>query len=1082
MSFDWDSIKVTNNPDLKEIETSFNPLSELAGTDSDPTIGVGPPSTGGDGGDGGGDGDGPGEGLIDCQPPADYVPCPTQDCFAADTFLVDLDDSEALSLLSYDGTASMSGEFPSFSAVDTSSDALVLVPELVNKLVSSAGTSTGPCAPIDLYSAAPRTQTGSNLQYIPNDVKARLGTDVLKGEKVEFSGAASFYLYGRDSSGTPVSYPSGTYVLMTVSMGAWKDTVLNVSVEDATITAQVYNENGKAYLKINNGTEQIVEINSNSIDVTGLYRVGWASSLELLGDGTPVTETSLTVNALGSGASAQLTGGAIGGWKADTKVRLGRRQDKNYARYFSYGGSAAQVPSVLYVGDGSSIDIDAFEEAINQSQQEYVTPVDCVESWTRPTGCADCAKPADCFPDCNAYIDNLVTGATMGTQAEMDAIYGTDAIEFGQGIRFINKNGYNPSQGTDPAALPSYNTGEWATLISGGDYDVPCADNIVALRPGSGFDNQRLSIFSGAEMAAVQYQGPYTDAATSPPRALLNETVTGTYRALIHVPADTGSVQLLYLSVPFKRVDGAIGNKFDTWTMAWDRTAKTVTLSQGVQVASVVIPYDGGPLIDIQIDASLIAKIEDIGGGLFQNSDRSTATGFVNGTAFSLDVTLTPAAVIYEEYLGHFSNANHGTILDNTVRVLAITKTNDAAFEAVATGIKRTFPTYVSTETKCTEIPEGCPDVILPAPGGDCPCSCRGFTIDPLGCNPSIITGGLYSTTESRPLTDGVFPNYDGSFGRVNEYLSGELSNLANDINSRVKILYGSDVLYAIRRKGAADRHWSSGLKDYEGQQFGVGFTDTHEFCALLGHTDNQVFNEPVLVTVPDMNGQSFGRNGSLAYKAGLYVLRGDNSTVINNGININVQVARSAPGSIQYQKNNTIGGYDTVEVDLPPEVLDPNDKLYWVSAKTTFGIQELGAGVDVIPGYTNGVYMIYRSFARSDIYINGYLIAEDVYTNYKSGYVASDPGYYAEVNTGVAPPVAFPDMKFGTSQTAGGNPSADSIPSIFINEPNLGTNSHFIAFMDEGPGASLIPASEQGRNLARIDPNNTPYKDCNCP
>ena len=37
MSFDWDSIKVTNNPDLKEIETSFNPLSELAGTDSDPT-------------------------------------------------------------------------------------------------------------------------------------------------------------------------------------------------------------------------------------------------------------------------------------------------------------------------------------------------------------------------------------------------------------------------------------------------------------------------------------------------------------------------------------------------------------------------------------------------------------------------------------------------------------------------------------------------------------------------------------------------------------------------------------------------------------------------------------------------------------------------------------------------------------------------------------------------------------------------------------------------------------------------------------------------------------------------------------
>ena len=366
---------------------------------------------------------------------------------------------------------------------------------------------------------------------------------------------------------------------------------------------------------------------------------------------------------------------------------------------------------------------------------------------------------------------------------------------------------------------------------------------------------------------------------------------------------------------------------------------------------------------------------------------------------------------------------------------------------------------------------------------GGCPCSCGESTFDPLACAPGAITGGLYELADTRPIVDGVFANYDGSQGSVKEYLNGVPSNVLPDVNGRAEVFYNNTLKYGLMDNNAGQlRHWSSGGTNYEGQPFSGSFENTHEFCALIGHTGNQVLNEPPLIDVPDKRAETFGRNGTISYRAGLYLLKDDNTTVINNGININVSVQRSAPGSVMYRQNTNVGGSEYINVDLPPTVLDPNDKYYWLSVKTTLGLSEVGPSAEVIPGFTNPNYYSYKSFAKSDIYINGFLIAKDVYTNYKSGYLPDDPAMYSEVNVGANPPTPFPNLKLGSNQTASGNPSADTIPSISIQKPNQGTNQVFIAFMDEGPGASDIPNSELGKNLKRIDPNHTPSEDCDCP
>lgn len=364
------------------------------------------------------------------------------------------------------------------------------------------------------------------------------------------------------------------------------------------------------------------------------------------------------------------------------------------------------------------------------------------------------------------------------------------------------------------------------------------------------------------------------------------------------------------------------------------------------------------------------------------------------------------------------------------------------------------------------------------------PCSCGEFTFDPLSCGDGgEITGGLYDMADTRPITDGVFLNYDGSQGRVKEWLQGVPSNLLPDVNGRAEVFYNNEKHYGFMDLNSIQgRAWANGLKNYEGEAFNGKFEDTYEFCALIGHTGNQAINEPPLIDVPDQRTETFGRNGSVGYNMGLYLLKENGDTVMNNGININVRVERSAPGSIRYSQNNNFGGADYINVDMPPTILDPADKYYWLSVKSTIGLESLGPATSAIPGFTNPLYWAYRAFSKSDIYINGFLIAKDVYTNYKSGYLPDDPAYYYDYNTGFNPATEPTNLKLGNFNTKNGTVTQATIPSIIINKPNLGTNQVFIAFMDDGPGAADLPNTEFGKNLKRIDPNHTPADDCPTP
>jgi hypothetical protein len=1081
MSFDWDSIKVINNPDLKEIEALFTPNSALSGTVSDPTEGVGGPADQPDGGGGGGTDDGGenGGGVIDCQPPEGYEECLGHDCYAVTDFVSELPDSDnqVKSLLAYENT-STDGLFPGFSYLDARESAAgELGTILLNGVISDPGTEEGPCAPFELWGTALFTQTSFNKQFIPNSIIPDMGAFIDNGEIKTQSGSVAFYLYGKDAQGTPKSF--NQYQLITVGMNLWRDDTLTDFTEDVTCTANIYNDADKAYLEVNGGTP--IVINADSKDITGFYSLNWDTSASLSIDGDPFVTANLTVTALGTTASAERSGVSAGfGWKADAKARLPRWQDKNYTRYFTYGTTLAASPKMIYVGDPTQMDIDAFEKAANRSIQGYTAPEDCVP-WVRPAECPDCSVPSDCFPECEAYKSQLVNGATMGTEAELEAIYGTGPLDF-DGIRFISKSGYNPAQGDDPAILPTYDTVEFASLAeSGPGTDGPCVSDMYGLRPQEGNSIARLTIFSAAQMAAHQYQGDYTDTTADPPRKLVNDTVAGGYSALLHCPADTGSTKIIELGVPIKVYNGNL-QAGTLWNLAWDRTAKQITITQG-DGTNQVVAYDGGPLIDLSVQASVNVVCEEIpdSGGYLKRTDDFAAGFVVNGTSVSVASITESGLLVYGQWLGHYSNINSGTILGADVRVLAISKEGGPRYDAIKEAVKRSFATYVSTEPRCTGVSseEGCPEEICP--DDPCPCSCRGNSLDPLGCNPSIITGGLYDLADTRPITDGVFLNYDGSQGRVKEFLAGEVSNLLPDVNGKAKALFGNDVLYGFRDKNSGQhRGWATGDINYEGVPYTGGITQGFEFCALVGHTGNQVLNEPPLIQVPNMNGETFGRNGSIGYTCGIYLLKADNTPLISS-LGFNIDVERSAPDTIRYREKNNFGGSDTIEVTLPPEVLDPNDNLFWVSVDIGFKFSNEGPAKDIIPDFQLASALAYRHMALANIYINGFQIASGVQANYKSGYFPDDKGMWDTVNTGAIPPVEFQNMKYGNFYTSNGTKVMATIPHINIQKPNLGTNEMFVAFMDEGPGASLIPTSEQGFNLKRIDPNNTPYADCNC-
>jgi hypothetical protein len=374
--------------------------------------------------------------------------------------------------------------------------------------------------------------------------------------------------------------------------------------------------------------------------------------------------------------------------------------------------------------------------------------------------------------------------------------------------------------------------------------------------------------------------------------------------------------------------------------------------------------------------------------------------------------------------------------------------------------------------------PEGCPEEVCP--DDPCPCSCRGTNFDPLGCNASVITGGLYDEGTFPDRVDGTFLNYNDSQGRVvywedgvgnsDSFDSTEMMEVAFDENNTYRVLGTRNTYDGTQRK------YVDPSADIRGTiSTGAAANGTFEFCALVGYVDNPLINT-TLITPEDIVGDGFKNNGRVNFtRYSKFKQLSGSQTWISPMGDFNVSFQRRGPSTISYDRNDLGGGSSTVEVELPASVLDPDDKLLWFSAKVVVQAQELGAATEIIPGFINPTYWAYKTQAQADLYVNGFLIAQGIHVHHKSGYFSDEFAHYVVENTGVNP-AALQDTVFDDNNALNNN---DFVPGVWLQDPNASNERMFIAFMDVGEGASLIPGTEQGRNLARIDPNNTPFADC---
>jgi hypothetical protein len=550
-----------------------------------------------------------------------------------------------------------------------------------------------------------RNSSISNFRCVPDVVFDAFGTVVGQGGSFSLSGGNYFYLYGKNQDGSVKSI-SGSDLL--TSAAAVKLGGSNNGFDQTnSISFELNTENDVAVLEM---TYYVYDADGNYVgvereklsfpskDVTGGYTMSFAITYSLSADGVYTAANTASVTCPAGTLSATVNSGSgVVGLDGIPDITLEPGSSKNFPVYFrTSSGSITTSPIVLYTGSAEDPEFVAdLDEAIERSFLGYQSEDSKCTDPVLPEDCPDVIEPGDDWQSCTDYETNLVVGATMGTQAQMDAVYGTGPIEFGGGIRLVSKLSYNPAQGTDPYDLPTYDTVEFASLEEGiFDTDLPCAGPVLGLRPQEGLSNGRLTIFSAAEMASFQYQGDYTDTTADPPRKLVNDTVTGGYRALLHCPAYTGSTKIIELTVPVK-VYGSGLMVGTYWFLAWDRTAKQITLSQS-DGTTKVIAYDGGPLIDLTVDASVYIACEPIpdSGGFYQRTDDVSATITVNGIASVVSSVTVSGLLVNEQWLGHYSGVANGTILGAAVRVLAITKDSGPEFDAIVTGIKRSFPIY----------------------------------------------------------------------------------------------------------------------------------------------------------------------------------------------------------------------------------------------------------------------------------------------------------------------------------------------------------------------------------------------------
>ena len=1129
MSFDWDSIKVINNPDLKEIEAVFTPNSALSGTPSDPTEGVGPPlDPGTDDGGGGGGG-----GYVDCQKPANWVDCPTQDCNAFDDYLENQSDESVFSMPSYDSSFfTTSGQYPGFALVSTNGLDMPIQTVTNSLVLISEGSTGGPCAPSAVYGHKIGTTNASSIQYIPDVVRPDLNTQLLNGQSKTWSHAISFYLWGRASDGTSVTYVAPNNKFSVGQIGLTLEQDSNTGLVGNSISANLYNNNST-----NVGTAQLydqeVEI---PYDLTGVYSLSWDLEAFVRADGT----TGLTVNVTFAGPDFELTQTVEGlsTWKADTYATISRPDRKAYPRYFGSTAQPSFCPKVIYIGDLDSGDIEEFTLAAERSIQGYTPPTDCVE-WVRPAGCPDCSPPSSCVPSCDAHLSAVEGGAVAGGLA----ITGKWHDGSGWSIPVVsNPNNtqstfYANITGTEPSVMPAgalkfvnnidpnYTRGN--TLLATTSNLVNSTSNLDSLpcKPAGAVTFSALQ--KSQNYIAPQYDISAFGFATSGVQDKANwdqhtGTSSGTYAFEVSVYVDFDS------------------NTTSTATLARFRRNWFPTFYNKVGVGAQTLNMKS-PVLDITYNKTARIDYED--GQGYQPIASNLVTGWytvrAEGTWRITDHPESPNApgqpsAIHQVLTGSttttiISPVGTFTVSDSTDNFASTAWVDAAAYGGVPIApINSTLPGMnlygqgsaalqlgLAPSANSPEVdffnlslkkpviseacanfvpPEGCPQVICPP--DDCPCYCQGFTDDPLECFPGVISGGIYPLDDDYPTPDdqGIIPNYDGSTGRTPFYGTGQPwdRQLASNFMLGFKL-----------REEDTDRYFGYGTSTtgYGPYQFAFvnpnenaadqpvsGWRGNHEFAALVGYVDAFTNNSGKLV-IPSVFGNTPQSGGRLTFSQRAKI-ENDAHNVGIEALNWNVAMTREGASDVTYTE--IVDGASVKKiVTLPSSILDPNSLTCWFSGKVRTKVDSIGCAAEVTVNGSGpigtGPYWearwVYSWYTEADLYVNGFLIAEGVRLSLNGDYFTNETQSYSVVvgASGCTPPAADVYRFRGHQPDGNGDYfTNETMPSIWFQLPNSSNERIVGLFLDNGPGAANLPNTEFGKNLQRIDPNYGP-DDCDC-
>jgi hypothetical protein len=315
----------------------------------------------------------------------------------------------------------------------------------------------------------------------------------------------------------------------------------------------------------------------------------------------------------------------------------------------------------------------------------------------------------------------------------------------------------------------------------------------------------------------------------------------------------------------------------------------------------------------------------------------------------------------------------------------------------------------------------------------------------------------------------------------------GQGSDTITSINDgMVSVEIQGQQLYALSGR-FQDAGWSAGDGSYDLEGTSAVGTTIRNFetCALLGmsSTSTGEILEGPWPTFPEGSTEFYQVPTLVAHilDPDLFAQDGSSYGKIEP---TSARIGRTGPSEVEIYDGawkGSPGLPKSRRITLPPEVLHPNDNMFWVSIKTAWIFEDMGRAIDFIPTTPSDQIYLWRITAQNTYYVNGVEVGTGL------GFVQNsaplyDPNY-EYIQEIVADSSQQPQQ--GTTFRTRLNPALPTSMKTVANSTirnDASAYKLFAAFLDMGEGSVGIANTEQGANLKRIDPNHTPYEDCNCP